>query len=260
MDDIEQLTEFAMQAIRDAGDVALSYYGKGRSDARFDEALVTEAELRLSDFFQEQLAVHFPDHRIFTNHQEETGYSHEGERHLWVFDALDGVANFQGGVPVWGISLALLENFWPVFGAFYMPVTGDLFHARAGQKACRGDREIHAFSHSEINDESVLLTFSRFHNHYRIAFPGKMRNFGCTAAHLCYVAGGQAEAAVFAHETFQDLAAARVIVEASGAKIYRVNGEGFFLNAHMDGEKIDEHLLAATPEFSERIRDCLEPL
>jgi myo-inositol-1(or 4)-monophosphatase len=259
IDTIEHLTDFAMQVIRDAGKVALSYYGKGQRDARFDEELVTEAELRLSDFFQDQLAARFPEHRIFTNHQEDRGYSHAGERYLWVFDALDGVANFQGGVPIWGISLALLENSWPVFGAFYMPVTGDLFHARAGQKAYRGDREMHAFSHPEINDESVLLTYSRFHNHYHTSFPGKIRSLGCTAAHLCYVAGGQADAAIFTHETYQDLAATRVIVEASGAKIYRMDGEGFFLNEYLNGNKIDEHLLVATPELSALIRDCLGP-
>lgn len=257
-DSIEHLTEFAMQVIRDAGDVALSYYGKGKRDARFDEELVTEAELRLSGFFQDQLAARFPEHRIFTNHREERGYSHEGERYLWVFDALDGVANFQGGVPVWGMSLALLENSWPVFGAFYMPVTGDLFHARAGQKAYRKGHEIHAFSRPEINDESVLLTYSRFHNDYRTSFPGKIRGLGCNAAHLCYVAGGQADAAIFSHETFQDLAATRVIVEASGAKIYRIDAEGFFLDECLDGEKIDEHLLVATPELSALIRDYLK--
>ena len=259
-DQIEHLTGFAMQAIRDAGEIALSYYGKGRPDTRFDEDLVTEAELKLSDLFQDQLAAHFPEHRIFTNHQEDRGYRHDGERHLWVFDALDGVANFQGGIPVWGISLALLENSWPVFGAFYMPVTGDLFHARAGQKAYRGDHEIHAFDLPEMNDESVLLTYSRFHNQYHASFPGKIRNLGCTAAHLCYVAGGQAEAAVITHETYQDLAATRVIVEASGAKIYRMNGDGFFLNEYLDGKTIDDHLLVATPEISALVHNSIRPV
>jgi len=257
-DSIEHLTDFAVQVIRNAGELALSYYGRGERDARFDEELVTKAELRLAAFFQEELAARFPDHRIFTNHMEERGYSHAGERYLWVFDTLDGVANFQGGVPIWGMSLALLENSWPVFGAFYMPGTGDLFHARAGQKAFRGDREIHAFSEPEINDESVLLTYSRFHDQYRITFPGKIRSLGCTAAHLCYVAGGQADAAIFAHETYQDLAAARVIVEASGAKIYRMDGQEFFLNEYLNGNKIEDHLLAATPEVAGLIRGCLK--
>jgi len=255
---IDQLTEFAVQTLRDAGKIALSYYGNAQRDERFDAELVTEAELRLFNFFQDQLATRFPEHRIFTNHQEDRGYSHANERYLWVFDPLDGVANFQGGVPIWGMSLALLENAWPVFGAFYMPVTGDLFHARAGQKAYRGDREIHAFAHSEINDESVLLTYSRFHNDYRTSFPGKIRSLGCTAAHICYVAGGQADAAIVTRETYQDLAATRVIAEASGAKIYQMDGGEFFLNEYLDGDRINDHLLVTTPETSDLIRQTIQ--
>jgi len=257
---IERLTEFAVQTVREAGEIALSYYGNAQRDARFDESLVTEAELRLSHFFQDRLAVRFPEHRIFTNHQEKRGYSHTGERYLWVFDPLDGVANFQGGVPIWGMSLALLENAWPIFGAFYMPVTNDLFHARAGEKAYRGDREMHAFRRSEINDESVLLTYSRFHNDYHTSFPGKIRSLGCTAAHICYVAGGQADAAIVTRETYQDLAATRVIAEASGAKIYRMDGGEFFLNEYLEGDRINDHLLVTTSETANLIRNTIRRL
>ena len=70
-----------------------------------------------------------------------TSFNHiREERYLWIFDPFDGVANFQAGIPVWGLSLALLENFWPILGAFYMPVTGDLFHAVAGQKRLSGQK------------------------------------------------------------------------------------------------------------------------
>ena len=257
---IEDLTKFAMQAIRDTGEEALSYYGKGKRNVRFDEELVTEAELHLTDFFQDRLAAQFPEHLIFANNREDKGYSHDSTRFLWVFDPLDGVANFQGGIPIWGISLALLENSWPVFGVFYMPATGDLFHARAGQKAYRGNKEICALSQSDVNDESVLLTYARFHNHFYASFPGKIRSLGCTAAHLCYVAGGQAEAAIITHETYQDLAATRVIIEAAGAKFYTMNGDGFFLNEYLDGKKIEEQLLVASPGSLTRIRNCLQPV
>jgi len=132
---VDDLTQFAMEVIRLAGKEALSYYGKGKAHLRFDEGLVTEAELRLTEFFETQLLAKFPGHQIFNHNQQNKGYTHEGTRHLWVFDALDGVANFQAGIPIWGISLALLENFWPIFGVFHMPVTHDIFHARAEQPA-----------------------------------------------------------------------------------------------------------------------------
>jgi len=56
------------------------------------------------------------------------------------------------------------------------------------------------------------------------------------------------------------LAATRVIVEAAGAKFYTMNGDGFFLNEYLDGKKIEEHLLVATPGSLTWIRDCLQPV
>jgi myo-inositol-1(or 4)-monophosphatase len=255
---IEDLKQFAIEIIRRSGEESLSYYGKGDPDVKFDEGLVTEAELYLTGFFQEQLQSHFPEHQIFKNNQEGTEYTHEGKRYLWVYDALDGVANFQTGIPTWGISLALLENFWPIFGAFYMPVTRDLFFAQAGQKAFWGEEEIRVSSQENINDESILLTYSRFHHHYHSTFPGKIRNMGSTIAHICYVAKGGAEAAIVANESYQDLAAARIIVEAAGGKIFGMDGSEFSLNEYLDGQRIRDHLIVTTPEIYPQVRDYLK--
>jgi myo-inositol-1(or 4)-monophosphatase len=246
-----------MEVIRGAGEKALSYYGKGKAHVKFDEGLVTEAELSLTEFFQRQLHSQFPEHQVFGNTQEIRKYTHEGKRYLWVFDALDGVANFQAGIPMWGISLALLENFWPIFGAFYMPVTSDLFHAHAGGMAYWGEKQIHISSQQDINDESLLLTSSRFHLHYNATFPGKIRDLGCTAAHLCYVAAGRAEGALISNESYQDLAAARVIIEAAGGKIYRMDGSEFLIDEYLARQRIDEYLLVVAPDIYSQIRNCL---
>ena len=255
---IEELTVFATDVIREAGDKVLSYFGRGMPEIKFDESLITEAELHLRDFFKDQLYRHFPKHQVFKTSRENHGYTHENERYLWIFDPLDGVANFPAGIPIWGISMALLDNFWPTFGVFYMPATGDLFHAQAGGSAYWGDRKVQVSSQEEINDESLLLTFSRFHNHYKTSFPGKIRDFGCTGAHLCYVAMGRAEAALIANESFQDLAAARVIVEAAGGKIFKMDGSEFFLNEYMDGQKIGEPLLVLPSETFPQVRACIQ--
>ena len=254
---IEDLTQFSMEVIRRSGEEALLFYGKGKTDIKFDEELITEAELHLMEFFRTQLHTHFPEHQVFRNNQENTDYTHEEERYLWVYDALDGVANFQAGIPMWGTSLALLENFWPILGIFYMPVTGDMFHAWAGQKAFWGEEEIRVSTQESITDESLLLTYSRFHNHYHSTFPGKIRDLGCTAAHICYVAMGRAEAAVVANESYQDLAAARVIIEAAGGKIYKIDGGEFFLNEYLDGRRIEDHLLIAAPDTRSQVQNYL---
>ena len=255
---IEKLAQFAKDVVIKSGEKALSYYGKGKSNIKFDEGLVTEAELQLTEFFQDQLNANFPGHQIFSNNRKNTEYTHKGDKSIWIFDPLDGVANFQAGIPIWSISISLIENFWPIFGLVYMPVTGDLFHAKAENQAYWGDRSVRISTQEDINDESLLLTYSRFQHHYRSAFPGKTRDFGCTSAHICYVAMGRAEAAVIANESYQDLSAASIILEASGGKIFKMDGSEFYLNEYLDSDIIDEHLLVASPETYLQVRGFLE--
>ena len=255
---IDDLSAFAMDFIHQAGEAAMRHYGKGKPQKKFDQGVVTLAELELSELFNSHLSSRFPEHHSFQIDHVNENYTHGGGRYLWIFDPLDGVANFQAGIPVWGVSLALLDNFWPIFGVFLMPATGDLFHARAGQDAFWGNRKLNISKAGVIDDESLLLTYSRFHQHYRSSFPGKIRNLGCASAHLCYVAMGRADAAIIANESYQGLAAARVIVESAGGKFSKLDGTDFHLNEYMEGQKIDEHLLITAPAHFAQVKSSLK--
>ena len=257
---IQELIQFGTDVILRSGERALNYYGKGKNHIKFDEGLVTEAELHLMEFFQDELHNTFPEHQMFKNNQNMEGYTHEEKRYLWIYDPLDGVANFQAGIPIWGISLALLDNFWPIFGMFYMPSTDDLFQAQAGQKAMWRKEVINTSTQENINDESLLLTYSRFHRSYHCTFPGKIRDLGCTGAHICYTAMGSAEAALIANESYQGLAAANVIIEAAGGKIYKMDGSKLFINEYLDGQKIDDHLLVVAPHLYSQVRECIKEI
>ena len=254
---IDELSRFATKVIQEAGEKALSYYGKGQSNVKFDDGLVTQAELDLTDLFQNRLRSEFPDHQIFNNNHEIGDYTHEGKRYVWIFDPLDGVANFQAGLPIWGTSLALLENAWPIFGAFFMPATGDFYYARGGDKVYWGDTQITVSDQDTLNDESLFLAYSRFHHYYQSTFPGKIRNLGCTTAHVCYVAMGRAEAAIITSQSYKDIAAARIIIEAAGGKIYTADGGEFFPNEYLEGKRIDDHLLVAYPDIRQQVVDSL---
>jgi len=255
---VDDLSKFAMDFIREAGKKALAHFGKAKPHVRFDQGVVTAAEIQQTDFFQDQLRAQYPDHHLFRHDQVNAEYTHEKGRYLWIFDPFDGVANYQAGIPIWGLSLALLDNFWPILGVFYMPSTNDLFHARAGQGAYHGKNKIQIAPSDSINNDSLLFTYSRFHQHYRSMFPGKIRNLGCASAHICYIAKGRADAAVVANESFQGLAAARVIIEAAGGKFCKIDGSDFYLNEYLDGQKIDDHLLIAAPDNFSQVRDSLK--
>ena len=49
---------------------------------------------------------------------------------------------FRPASPSGGCPIALLENFWPIFGVFFMPSTGDLFQASADEAAFHGEARI----------------------------------------------------------------------------------------------------------------------
>lgn len=255
---IDELADFALDLARRAGGEALPFYGEGAPQIKFDEGLVTKAELHLENFLRSGISKQFPQHRVFKGAEVEEAYTHDEKRYVWIYDALDGISNFQAGIPIWAVSVALLENFWPVLGVCFFPATGDLFHAVAGQDAYLGDRVIPRTKPSEVNDESVLFTYSRFHQHYISSFPGKIRNLGCTVAHMCYVATGRADAALTAHETYANLAAARVIVEAAGKKIFRMDGSPFLFDGSPEQELIGSHLLVADPEIAAEILQHLQ--
>ena len=256
--DIGALSTFAMETIRQMGDEALQFYGKGRLHPPFDQDLVTQAELHLNNSFQNKIMAQYPEHQLYGKDPLGEGYTHGAKRYLWVFDPLDGVDNFQTRIPIWGMSLALYENNWPVLGYFYMPATDDLFYAIAGQQAYWNDRPLKLVDRGDLAQESLVLTFSRFHQHYRFQFPGKVRALGSTGVHICYVAMGRADAAIVSHESFKDLAAVRIIVESVGAKFYKADGSDFFLGDYVDGTRIDDRLIITSPSNVESVLECLQ--
>jgi myo-inositol-1(or 4)-monophosphatase len=248
--------QFALDVIQRSGAEAMAFYGKGSHGIKFDQELATSAEIHLRQFFEGQIREHYPEHRVFDNNPSPSGYTHDDKRYLWVFDPIDGIANFLAGIPIWGMSLALLDNFWPISGVFHMPATGDIFHAQAGKNAYRGKEKILASPKKSINNESLMLIYSRFHRYYHSNFPGKIGNMGCTAAHICYVAMGRADAAFVANESYQDLSAAQIIIQAAGGKIFKMDGRELTFNEYIDGKKRNEHLLATTTDLCTPVLDC----
>ncbi|NJL58574.1 MAG: hypothetical protein HC887_01890 [Desulfobacteraceae bacterium] len=97
--DVEGLAAFASDVICRAGDKALSFYGKGKQEIKFDDDLLTEAEVALTEFFEAELTAAFPGHQLLKEQHEDKQYSHDKKRYLWIFDPMDGAANFQAGIP-----------------------------------------------------------------------------------------------------------------------------------------------------------------
>jgi myo-inositol-1(or 4)-monophosphatase len=245
------LKEFVENTLRKSGTLLMEMYGKGNRELKFDDDLVTEAENTAWNLISIKIKGSFDDHGFLREITQEQLSSEDCPRFLWILDSLDGAAAFQAGMPVWGISAALFEKFWPVLGFLYLPVTGELYSAYAGREALLNDKPIRVREDQNVDNESLVLVYSRFHNNFISTFPGKIRNLGSSAGHLAYVARGAADACLLKNVSVQDLAAGSIILEAAGGEIRYLDGRPFHVGEFLDGKRIEEPLIAAPKGTSE---------
>ena len=239
------LKEFVENTLRKSGALLVELYGKGDKRHKFDEELVTEADNSAWELISLKIKGSFEGHAFLRELSAEDVASESCPRFLWIVDTLDGAASFQSGLPVWGISAALFEKFWPVMGFLYFPITGELYSAYAQREALLNDKPVHVRSDPSVDNESLVLVYSRFHQDFSTNFPGKIRNFGSSAGHMAYVARGAADACLIKNVNVQDMAAGSIILEAAGGEIRFFDGSRFHVGDYLDGKRIDGPLIAA---------------
>lgn len=243
--ELTTLKEFVENALRKSGQILLDMYGKGSRKLKFDDELVTEAENAAWQLISTKIKGSFEEHAFLREMAEDDLNADDCPRFLWILDTLDGSASFQAGMPVWGISAALFEKFWPVLAFLYLPVTGELYSAYATREALLNDKPIKVRQDHEIDNESLALVYSRFHQDFTSNFPGKIRNFGSSSGHLAYIARGAADACILKNVNANDLAAGSIILEAAGGEIRYADGRPFHVGEHLGGSRIHEPLIAA---------------
>jgi myo-inositol-1(or 4)-monophosphatase len=120
-------------AVRDAGGLALSMFGKpirqwtkGPSSSP-----VCEADIAVDALLRQRLT---GGDNAFGWLSEETAddAARLTARYVWVVDPIDGTRAYIAGEPDWAISAALIENGRPIVACLYAPALDEFFAARAG--------------------------------------------------------------------------------------------------------------------------------
>ncbi len=237
-----QIYEFAKDIARQGGKVALEYYGRTDPSVKYDMSLVTEADLAVQAFLEKRIKERYPYHRFMG--EEQSSYDVSNAEFLWVVDPVDGTAAFSSGFPVWGVAISVFHDGELKLGVFYMPVTDELY-AGMGSKAELNGKPIEARVDDQLDNESVLLTYSRFHHDFRSDFPGKIRSMGSSVAHIAYVARGAAWGSLLGRVHLWDVAPGLAILKAAGGDIRDLDGNPFDPAEYFDGRPVDRVFLAA---------------
>lgn len=259
---MEPTLQFAVNLTRQAGALLMDYFHPEGITARQkpDHTLVTEADLAADRLIEAEIRRRFPDHTLVSE-ELQPELSAQPASSAWVVDPLDGTTNFSLGFPIWGISVALLEQGWPVAAAIYFPVLDELYSAEQGYGATLNGKPIHARPPIPDQPAAFFSCCSRTYRRYQVDIRYKARILGSACYTLCAVARGQAVLGFEATPKIWDLAGGWLIVqEASGAIEAYAGNQPFPLRSRVDYRQINYPILAAaTPELVASARQQIRP-
>jgi myo-inositol-1(or 4)-monophosphatase len=165
---------------------------------------------------------------------EENTATDRGEQLKWVIDPLDGTTNFIHGIPVYAISIGLMEGNETVLGVINELNHNECFYAWKDGPAFKDGDEIQVSSAAKVQDSLIATGFPYYDFHKMKAYMESLeyfmqhshgaRRIGSAAVDLAYVACGRFDA--FYEYSLQpwDVAAGSIIVERAGGKVSDFKG------------------------------------
>ncbi len=170
---------------------------------------------------------------------EESPGAKTADQYNWVIDPLDGTTNFIHGLPVYSISIALMENDEVVSGVVYEPNQDECFYAWKGSPAFLNNKVIEVSKSATIND-SLLATGFPYYDyskldqylelfHFLLKNSQGIRRFGSAAVDLAYVACGRFDGFYEYSLHPWDVAAGSLIVKQAGGILSDFSGKENFI-------------------------------
>ena len=165
---------------------------------------------------------------------EEGTNDTRGERFNWVIDPLDGTTNFIQGVPVYCVSIGLLDGDELVVGVVYEVGRDECFYSWKNGGAYLNGEKITVSDRSDIHD-ALLATgfpysdFSRIEEYieflrWAMKNARGVRRLGSAAADLAYVACGRFDAFWEYDLKPWDVAAGALLVKEAGGMVSDYSG------------------------------------
>jgi myo-inositol-1(or 4)-monophosphatase len=224
--DYQPFREFAAGLAAECGQLAAASFGLHNARRKSDGTLVTKTDEQIDRLISVRIGNTFPGHAILSEEQA-TLYDPTFE-FTWVVDPVDGTTNFTHGMPIWGVSIALLHSGRPVVGILDFPLLHEQFQAVLGQGATRSGEKISTSPVTEPDDEQLIMKCTRTDKLFDLRTPLKSRIMGSAAYHICKVADGTAVAGIETTPKVWDLAAAYLITSEAGGVVVAADGDPIF--------------------------------
>ena len=224
----------AIEAALRAGRMIAERYPAGRNvTVKGYRDIVTDTDIAAEAIIMNLIRARFPDHTIIS---EEAGGSQIGSRYTWIVDPVDGTSNYAHRIPVFAVSIGVLERGEPLIGVIHDPLRDQTFVAERGQGATLDDAPLHVspvtrldhalvgldWMHSDEGRERVLA-----HLHRCASRCGTVRLLGAATLGLAYVAAGWLDAYFHLALKPWDAAAGMLLVAEAGGRCTTLKGEPY---------------------------------
>lgn len=226
---LEQL----FQLMRECGEIMKSAHSvenqKGSITSKYGTAnFVTVFDVKVQNTLIEGIKSIVPGAKFFAEEKDNSSVD-SGSGFCFIIDPIDGTTNFIHDMKASAISVGMLYDGEPVFGAILDPYRNELYHARKGEGAFLNGEKIHVsaralgealtsfgtspYNRDTLAKQSFALAGSLFEK------TADIRRSGSAAIDIAFVACGRSDIFFEMILSPWDYAAGYVIVTEAGGKM-----------------------------------------
>lgn len=236
----EKLCQEAIEVVKDAGAfIRKEFEGFDKTETQEKSAnqLVSYVDVTAEKMLVEGLGHLLEDCGFIT--EEDTIEQDKAHDFQWIIDPLDGTTNFIHGLPVFSVSVGLVEKGKLVLGIVYEITKNECFYAWKDSAAYLNEKEIRVSSAKKLSDSLLATGFPYYEFEGMEGYINSLRHFmkttrglrrmGSAAIDLAYTAAGRFEGFFELGLHPWDCAAGAFLVQQAGGKVVDFKGGKDFL-------------------------------
>lgn len=209
------------------------YHRRAKLSIKFKahKELVSNDDVAMNKFIVDRLQKKFPTHDIVS---EEAKKIDRPGTITWYVDPIDGTTNFIYGFTEFAVCVGLEDRGEIKLGVVGLPVTGEIYHAQAGNTAWCGRKQIYVSTRSQLSEAMVLFCpghspdgRNKFNNFVqnKLNALSHWRYLASAGVELTHVASGKADACFICDVKPWDVVAGIAIIRSAGGKVTNFQGE-----------------------------------
>jgi len=183
-------------------------------------SVVTQMDIDTENFLKKELENLFPAFGFYSEETFKNSKTELDKKYVWVVDPIDGTLNFSRGLPLYGISVALMHQNKPIFGAVYFPVLHEYYSAIKYGGAFVNSTQI-SVRHGKPQGRlfgAVEIYLNQFQQFIKVASQNNLEfteNY-CAVFAYTQTAAGRYDFALSLGLALWDIAAGWIILEEAG--------------------------------------------